>query len=144
MDLEKAKEILVTGGYTCVLCRAEKIITSNRRGVAPLMELWEAQRDVTGFSAADKVVGKATALLYSLLGVQAVYGAVMSRSALAVLEAHGIAVTYGQLVDAIRNRTNTGFCPMETAPRDIHDPKDAPQAIQNALVQLKNRSSSST
>ena len=143
MDLEKAKEILFTGGYTCVLCREEQVITSDRRGVAPLMELWDAQRDVTGFSAADKVVGKATALLYSLLGVQAVYGAVMSRSALAVLEAQGIAATYGQLVDAIRNRTNTGFCPMETATQDIHDPKDAPQPIQHALVQLKNRSSSS-
>ena len=137
MDLEKAKEILVTGGYTCVLCRAEQIITSNQRGVAPLMELWEQHRDVSGFSAADKVVGKATALLYCLLGVRAVYGAVMSRPALTVLEANGIATGYEQLVDAIRNRTDTGFCPMETATRDIHDPKDAPQAIRKALASLK-------
>ena len=137
MDLEKAKEILVTGGYTCVLCRAEQIITSNQRGVAPLMELWDAQRDVTGFSAADKVVGKATALLYCLLGVKSVYAMVMSRPALAVLEAHGIEIGYEQLVDAIRNRTNTGFCPIETATRDIHDPKDAPQAIRKALASRK-------
>ena len=137
MDLEKAKEILVTGGHTCVLCLGEQIITSDRRGVAPLMELWDAQRDVTGFSAADKVVGKATALLYCLLGVKSVYTMVMSRPALAVLEANGIATGYEQLVDAIRNRTNTGFCPMETATRDINDPKDAPQAIRKALASLE-------
>lgn len=136
MDLKKAKEILVTGGHTCVLCLGEQIITSDRRGVAPLMELWEQRKDLTGFSAADKVVGKATALLYCLLQVKAVHGMVISRPALVVFREHGVAVTYDKLVDAIRNRTNTGFCPMETATKDISNPKDAPEAIRIALSKL--------
>ena len=60
-DLEKAKSILQGSDYTCVLCRGDQIHTSRHRGVRPLLELLET--DVSGFCAADKVVGKATVLL---------------------------------------------------------------------------------
>lgn len=136
MDLTKAKEILYSGSYTCVLCMGDQVITSQRRGVAPLMVLWEQHTDCTGFSAADKVVGKATALLYCLLGVKAVYGGVMSRPALQVLTAHGIPASYGQLTDAIINRAGTGLCPMEAATATIDDPALAPAAIRQALANL--------
>ena len=138
MDLNKAKQLLETGGHTCVLCRDTQVITSDRRGVAPLMALWEQGADCAGFSAADKVVGKATALLYCLLGVSAVYGKVMSRPALQVLTENGISATYGQLVDAIINRAGTGLCPMETATRHISDPAHAPAAIAQALANLQS------
>lgn len=83
-DLEQAKSILLSGGYTCVLCKGETVHTSNHRGVRPLLELLET--DVTGFCAADKVVGKATALLYRLLNVKAVHAQVISQAALQVLQ----------------------------------------------------------
>lgn len=138
MDLQKAKDILQSTGSTCVLCLGDQVITSHRRGVAPLMEFWEQQLDLTGFSAADKVVGKATALLYCLLQVKAVHGLVMSRPALQILTAQGIQTTYDQLVDAIQNRTGTGLCPMETATREIDDPQAAPAAIRQALKRLNH------
>ena len=138
MDLKKAKEILAASSATCVLCKGEQMISSQLRGVAPLMQIWEAETCVAGFSAADKVVGKATALLYCLLKVRAVHAGVMSRPALEVLASHGIAATYDNLVDAIQNRSGDGFCPMETATRHITDPKDAPDAIRAALQKLKN------
>lgn len=133
MDLNKAKTMLQQGAFTCVLCKDEQIYTSTQRGVAPLMAHWQAGTKLKDFSAADKVVGKATALLYCLLQVKAVYANVISRPALAVLESHGIAVYYGQLVDAIRNRAGDGFCPMETATKDISDPAAAPAAILAVL-----------
>ena len=83
-DLEHAKSILQEGGYTCVLCKGEAIHTSYHRGVRPLLELLET--DVSGFCAADKVVGKATALLYRLLNVKAVHAQVISQAALQVLQ----------------------------------------------------------
>lgn len=135
MDLEKAKRVLEDGGYTCVLCKGQAIRTSTHRGVKPLMELLE--EDVAGFSAADKVVGKATALLYCLLGVKAVYAAVISEPALEVLLRHGIAATWGQTVPYIVNRAGTGRCPMELATEDIDDPAAAPAAIENALKKLQ-------
>jgi hypothetical protein len=135
-DLESARSLLERGNYTCVLCRDGRTVTDSRRGVRPLLELLENGTDLHGYSAADKVVGKAAAFLYCLLGVKALHAGVISQPALAVLEATGIVVRYSTLVPAIRNRTGDGFCPMETAVWDISDPALAPDAIRNALQKL--------
>ena len=134
--VQKAAQLLDAGDFTCVLCRGEEIHTSTRRGVAPLMSWLETGTDLRGFSAADKVVGKATALLYCLLGVRAVYARVMSRAAIAVFEQQNMPYFYDTVVDAIRNRAGDGLCPMETATRDISDPALAPDAIRKALAAL--------
>ena len=47
-----------------------------------------------------------------------------------------IPVTYDTCVEAIRNRTNTGFCPMEQAVMDLSDPSLAPERIRRALEKL--------
>ena len=137
-DLMKARQLLEEGGCTCVLCRGEAVHTSHHRGVRPLMELLE--EDVAGFCAADKVVGKATALLYCLLGIKALWAGVISDAALEVLEAHGIPVQWESRVPQIRNRQNTGRCPMEQATEYISDPKDAPAAICSKLIELQKQS----
>jgi len=136
-ELNEARELLAAGGYTCVLCKAGRTYTSTRRGVAPLLGWLEEGTDLTGFCAADKVVGRAAALLYRLLGVREVYAAVISRGALEVLEAGNIAVCYDSLTDGIINRAGTGPCPMEAATRDITDPAQAPAAIRLALEKLR-------
>jgi len=138
-DLQKAREILDNGHYTCVLCKGDCVLTDDRRGIRPLLELVESGRSFVGFSAADKVVGKAAALLYLLLGVTDIYAGVISAPALEVLVAGGVVVTFGQLVDAIRNRTNTGFCPMETAVKEIDDPLQAPAVLYSALDALSGK-----
>lgn len=135
-DLQNARRILAEGQFTCVLCRDGDTVTDGRRGVKPLLELLESGKDFSGYSAADKVVGKAAAFLYCLLGVKALHAGVISAPALQVLEKAGITARYDTLVPAIRNRTNTGFCPMETAVWDIDDPARAPEAIRQALQKL--------
>ena len=135
-NLNKARELLESSGFTCVLCRGEATYTSTRRGVAPLMELLESKTPVAGWSAADKVVGKATALLYRLLGVKAVYGHIISESAQETLQQGGIEVRFGKCVPYIVNRAGDGRCPMETATADIGDPALAPAAIKAKLAEL--------
>lgn len=135
-DLEEARSLLEKENYTCVLCRDGSTVTDNRRGVRPLLELLDSETDLHGYSAADKVVGKAAAFLYCLLGVKALYAGVISQPALSVLEDAGITVRYGVLVPAIRNRTGDGFCPMETAVWALSDPALAPDAIWIALQKL--------
>lgn len=41
-DTQKAKEYLEKHGLTCVLCRGEELVTSDRRGVQPLLELLDS------------------------------------------------------------------------------------------------------
>lgn len=137
MDGERAYEILRTDGYTCVLCKGTLVHKSRQRGVKPLLELMDAGTDVRGFSAADKVVGKATAFLYCLLGVTEVYGQIMSESAAQVLRLAGIKATWGTLVEGIRNRAGDGPCPMEAATMQLNDPEEALRAIRNTLARLQ-------
>lgn len=135
-DLSAARRILEQGSYTCVLCKGDLLLTDKRRGIRPLMELLASGRDLRGFCAADKVVGKAAAFLYRLLGVKAVYAGVISQPAIRVLTDGGIEVWQDQQVPAIRNRDGSGYCPMETAVWDTEDPNEALAAITAALRAL--------
>ena len=136
--LEKAKMLLQKTGSTCVLCGSDVILTDNRRGVRPLLDLLEGNTAVTGFAAADKVVGKAAAYLYCLLGIGSLYAGIISAPALEALESRNIPVEYGSLVPSIRNRTSNGPCPMENAVLHIDNPEDALLAIEATLMKLQN------
>lgn len=136
-DLQNARELLTREGYTCVLCSGEEIFADRRRGVKPLLELLETGKDFSGFAAADKVVGKAAAHLYCLLGVKTIHAGVISQRAWRVLEENGVAISFDKEVPAIQNRTQTGLCPMESAVWDIPDHKDAHAAILRTLENLQ-------
>ena len=136
--LHRANEIMSRDEYTCVVIKDDRIYTSKERGVKPLLTWLEDGEDMQGASAADKVVGKAAAFLYVKLQIKEIYAGVISTPACAVLEQCGISVQYGQKVDAIRNRTDTGFCPMETAVLDIEDADAALSAIKTKLREMKS------
>ena len=136
-DLQNAQLLLEENNHTCVLCRGETFYTSRERGVAPLLGWLDKGVNLAGFAAADRVIGKATAYLYCLLGVSCVYARVMSRPALQVLEAHRIPASWDTLVDAIENRQKTGLCPMEKATTHCTNAQDALLAIRQALAQLR-------
>jgi len=133
-DIEKAKQTLLSGGYTCVLCRDDDMHTSTLRGVKPLVQLVESGNDFSLFSAADKVIGKATAFLYVILGVKSVYASVISVPALEVLQKHKIEISYGKLTENIINRRGDGICPFEEAVLKFDAPEDAYRAICDKLV----------
>lgn len=135
-ELHRARKLLEQGDYTCVLCRGGQVFTDNRQGIRPLLELLDGHGNFSGFCAADKVVGKAAAFLYRLMGVKAVYAKVLSKPAAKTLAEGGILLEYEALVAAIRDRTGTGFCPMETAVMDIRDPQEALMALRQRLKEL--------
>lgn len=134
--LQKARDLLDTGNYTCVVCRGDTVFTTTQRGVAPLLTWLDSETDLTGFSAADRVVGRGAAFLYCLLGVKEVYAHVMSNPAAEVLRAHGIHVSTDRFVEGIVNRQGTGPCPFEAAVMDIRDPEEALTAIRNKRKQM--------
>lgn len=137
--IDNARSILEKTNCTCAFCKDDTVLTDTRRGVRPLLDLLENGMDLSGYAAADKVVGKAAAYLYCLLGINALYAVVISQPALAVLQEHGITVSYRTLVPSIQNRTGDGPCPMEHAVWSIDSPKEALDAIYKALDALKQR-----
>ena len=136
-DCLQARAVLEAEGCTCVLCGQGRIYKRFDRGIRPLLTFLDEGPLVAGFCAADKVVGKAAALLYCLLQVQEVYAPVISKPALEVLENHGIRVYYQVCTPAIQNRAGNGLCPMETATQAISDPRLAPALIREALEKLQ-------
>ena len=135
-DLAAARELLKTGSYTCVLVRDNTQFTATERGVKPLVRWLTEGLEARDFSAADRVVGRATAYLYRLLGVREVYAQVMSRAAAEVLEAGRIRHSCETLVDNIINRQGTGICPFEAAVLHIQDPHTALTAIREKMAQM--------
>ncbi len=135
-ELERAKARLSEGDCTCVLCRGDEVYISAERGVKPLVAWRESGKDFRGFFAADKVVGRATAFLYVLLGVKAVYAHVLSKAAMQVLNEHGIAVEYGTLVEHIINRQGNGICPFEACVLHEQDANAAYGAIRRKMNEM--------
>ena len=135
-DLNRAKGLLTE--HTCVLCRGEQIFASRQAGISPMLDWLSEKADLHGFAAADKIVGKAAALLFVLAGVSAVYGEVMSEAGLSVLEGHHIPCSYGTLVPYIINRKGTGMCPMEETVQTVSDPATAFEKLLKKREELKN------
>ena len=124
-------------GYTCVITRDGRVLYASREsGIRPLLEILRQGIDVSGGDAADRIVGKAAALLYARMGVARVRAVVMSRSGLSVLESRGIPAQYQTLTDAIVNRRGDGPCPMEQAVADLDDPDRAYAALEARVREL--------
>ncbi len=121
-------------GASCVLCKDRETLKSDARGIAPLMNWLQSGADLTGFSAADKIVGKAAALLFVRMGIRAVYAPVMSEAAIAVFAAHGVEAVCEKAVPLIINRAGTGQCPMELTVAHIDDPRAAYEALREKMM----------
>ena len=135
-DLIQAKQILSGGNFTAVLCKNEKQYTSVLRGVKPLVIWMEDKNNYYGYSAADKVVGKATAFLYLLLGVKAVFAQVISKPAIQILETQGVFVGYETVVDNIINRQGNGICPFEECVLPLNNKESAYVAICEKMKEM--------
>ena len=81
-------------------------------------------------------MGKAPALLYAVLGPNAVFSPVMSWTGRAVLLAAGIATSYDQLVPHIQNRAKTGQCPMDASVQGVFDPYEAVGVLESRAAQM--------
>lgn len=128
---------LLEQNHSIALCKGEASYTSDLRGVAPMLDFIGREVQLDGFSAADKIVGKAAAMLFAFAGVKTVYGAVMSRAAVETLERFGIEYSYKTLTDEIINRAGNRACPMEMAVHGISEPREAFEAIKKRLAEMK-------
>ena len=139
-NLEKAKKILHENNYTFVLLTEKgTVVKSYKRGIMPLMEIIQMDKSILNNAViADKVIGKASALLISGFKVKALYTDLMSQKAKVVLEMYSVNYQYKTLVDYIQNRDKNGQCPMEKLTKDIFDYKTAYQKILNYYKEVLN------
>ena len=130
MSLEKAKSILLSSASTITVVSDGEVFTSQERGVKPLLFLLKEKKEfLKGASVADKVIGKAAALLMVLGEIKEVHTLIISEPAIKVFEKHNIPCFYDKKVTRIVNRTGDGLCPMETLCLDVENPQEAFERI---------------
>jgi len=137
-DLREVVEILRNEGHTCVIKTEKLLLVSDKRGIAPIMEWLTNQYQLKNAVVADKIVGKATALLYVLAGITAIHADVISERALSILDKYQVITQYDKLVPFIINRQGNGQCPMESAVESIDDPNDAYAILKRKLVDIND------
>ena len=138
-ELIECISLLKSEKYTLVLKNGDIRLTSTLRGVKPLLDLLENHGTLKDFYAADKVVGRAAAYIYSLLKIKELYAVTISDGACEVLEKYGITYFYENRVHIIRNRTDTDSCPMEKATADANNSEEAIRLIRETLIKLGNK-----
>lgn len=112
------------------------MLTSESAGIRPMLDWIGKKTDLRGFEAADRIVGKAAAMLFVYAGVKKVYAEVLSRPGRRYLEENGVSVCWGTLTERIVNRRGDGLCPMEETVLDIADASEAYLALKAKAEEL--------
>ena len=135
--LERAKTLLSSTDSTIAVVSVDDIFTSQERGVKPLLHLLKEKKGfLKGASVADKVIGKAAALLMVLGEIKEVHTLIISEPAIKVFEKHNIPCFYDKKVDRIINRTGDGLCPMETLCINVEEPQEAFEKILEKISKM--------
>ncbi len=132
-ETEKAK-ILLRDRVTFAAVGKKGIYTSEKRGVKPILDKIDTDPDFfDGASVADRVIGKAAAMLLEKYGVAEIYAQVTSEYAAAYLEDKSVKLTYEKKTDFIMNRLGTDMCPMEKAVLNSDNADEGEVLIRNKI-----------
>lgn len=126
-DLETAKTMLFQKQLTLVIVKNGKTIfeTRGHRISGFLDAIEQLGEKLENAAVADKVAGKAVALLCVYAGITAVYAEVLSIKAKDIFTQNGITYEWKQLVDNILDEKKSDTCPFEKEATKISNPKEA-------------------
>jgi hypothetical protein len=132
-DLELAKQKLHSDSLAFVIVKEGALLrTGTRDGVGELIEAIDVLGEqARGATLADKIVGKAVAMVARTAQMRAVYSPLMSQAACDALARAQIAFEYDHRVPLILNKRNDGPCPMERLTLPIDDPRAAVSALRD-------------
>jgi len=141
-SLKIACDLIRTQVISCVVIHDEAVVhTADGRGVAPLLELYNKEREKLKDSCiVDRIIGKAAAMILQLGEVKSVYGEVMSVAARDYLTKQGIPFRYGRCVEVISGQSGSGICPIESSILDIDDPVAGLAAMTRRMTELRGSS----
>jgi len=135
-DLDIAVEAVRSGASIAVAKGGRLLASRDGHSVRPLIELLsEVGDELQGASVADKVLGRAAALvLADNPDIYMVHGVVMSAHGKEALESAGIPYSFDRLVDFILNRTGDGMCPIEQMSLRYREPRDFVAAMREMYL----------
>lgn len=122
-NLEKVKNILLEKNASLVVCYKNGDIKEYYQDRIKDIKsiLMEDKNLLKEAIIADKVIGKVAASILTVAGVKEIYADIISKFAIPVLEKNNIKYQYNKKVEYIKNKDNTGMCPMENKYKDQTD-----------------------
>jgi hypothetical protein len=136
LDLEVAKSRLRERGFSLVIAKERKVVfETTEPGVSGFLKAIDkfGKDGLVGSSIADKVVGRAAAMLCVRCGVEAVYAVILSEGGKNLLEKNGISIQFERLVPNILNRQKTGTCPFEQVVATISNAEEAYEKLKSCI-----------
>jgi len=126
-DLSTAKEELKQKNLALVIAKKDEVIfETSSHGIGGLLKaIEELGKEMKGSSVADKIVGKAAALLCIYTGVIAVFAVTASENGIQTLKDGNISCQFENRVPHILNLKRSDICPFEKLVSDISNPKEA-------------------
>lgn len=137
-DLEIAESLLKKENLNLVLVKNEQILFKSRSpGIkGPLKAVRELKGKITPSSAADRIIGRAVALLLAHLGVTRIFGETVSKEGKHVLERNDIYLRSKKIVPRITDEKAEKVCPFERLVNDIDEPEKAYLKIESEAADL--------
>lgn len=142
-DLKIAEKELKNSNLNLVIVEEGEIFfKSSLKGVKGLLEAIKLlDGKISKGSAADKIVGRASALLISYMNIKRVFSITLSDGGKEVLEEKNIEYEYENIVPCIKNRDETGICPFEESTKGIKDPEEAYRKIKSKFSEIMGEDS---
>ncbi len=131
-DLDLAKLRLKQENLALVIAKKGKVIfETSSHGIGGLLKAIEKlDKEMQSSSLADKIVGKAAALLCVYAEVAAVFAVTASEKGIQVLRSNNVLCQFENRVPHILNSKRDYICPFENLVADILDPKEAYEKIK--------------
>ncbi|MEM1606862.1 MAG: DUF1893 domain-containing protein [Candidatus Bathyarchaeia archaeon] len=114
------------------------IYKSSLKGLLGLIEAIDSLGDlIFSSSVADKIVGRAAALLLAYFHAKEVYADILSVRGFNTLMKYDVRVEYDKLVPEIMDRCGHDICPFERLSLTIESPSEAYVKIKKYVESLK-------
>jgi len=139
-DLEAAKKALAKKGLALSIVKNGDIIfESVSNGISGFLEAIEKLGNgLEEASVADRVAGKAVALLCVYARIKAVYAIILSKRARDAFKKYAVHHEWDNLVEKILDINKAGTCPFEKLVEEISNPRDAYRRLKVLQNSLKN------
>jgi len=135
-DFELAENELKSRKVNLVIVKNGVVLyQSTASGMKGLLQaIEEYDGDLAGTAVADKIAGRAAAMLRVYSKVKSVFAITMSEGAVRLLTKNRVAHKFERYVHRLMNSQGTDICPFERAIRDIDDPKEAFKTLKSLVM----------
>jgi hypothetical protein len=131
-DLEIASKRLNQKNVNLVVVKDGKVLfETESHGLNDLVKaINQLQSSMKGSSVADRIVGRAAALLFVFSGVSAVFAATISDGGIEILDNNNVFHEFEKRVPRILNLKKTDVCPFEKLVAELSSPQEAYERLK--------------